>query len=354
MNSKKYLYFSKTIIMIFLFVMAYIKENTYGIRAAAFIGLFTLLLLGQYMRNKRVIKGKIYLCSFFVDTLFIFALESMSKYVINNYLHLFYIIMILEAGLALDRKRGLWVNISIAGISLIKYLYKFDNEFMFQLLILCFIMVTLNYAKAQKEAAAKIEDLSKANERLRIGREIHDSLGHTLTGLIMQLEMAYYVFDTQRDNSYQLLHDSIGSSRKALQQTRQAVEKLRDDKYDIMEMIKQFQDQTMVNIIFNDDADSSLFKEQYKGLIFRFIQEALTNSMKHGKAENISINIVREKGYIAIKVEDDGMGTERVVEGYGLKGMRERLDGFDGSFEYGNKNKGFYIKALVPAGDVYE
>lgn len=354
MFSKKGLYLMKAAIMIFLFAIAYIDENAYGIRGVALISLFTLLLLMQYMRSKRVLKRKLFLYSFFADAFLIFALESMSKYVINNYLHLFYIFEILEAGLSMDKKRALLINIFIAGISLLKYLYKLDSQFILQLLILSFIIVILSYVKAQKDALDKIEELSKTNERLRIGREIHDSLGHTLTGLIMQLEMAYHVFDTQSDKSYALLRDSIDSSRKALQQTRQAVEKLRNGKYDIMEMIKQFQEQTAVNITFNDYADTSLFKDQYKSLIFRLIQEALTNSIKHGKAENISINISREKKYIEVLVEDDGIGAEKVIEGYGLKGMRERLHELNGHFDYSSKNKGFFIKASIPVGDMYE
>lgn len=354
MSSKKGLYLMKAAIMIFLFAIAYIEENAYGVRGAALIVLFILLLLMQHMRSKRVLKRNLFLYSFFADAFLIFTLESMSKYVINNYFHLFYIFEILEAGLSMDRKKALLINIFIAGISLLKYLYKLDSQFMLQLLILSFIIVILSYARAQKDALDKIEELSKANERLRIGREIHDSLGHTLTGLIMQLEMAYHFFDTHRDKSYTLLRDSIDSSRKALQQARQAVEKLRNDKYDIIEMIKQFQEQTSVDIAFNDHADTSLFKDQYKSLIFRIIQEALTNSIKHGKAENISININREKKYIKVLVEDNGIGVEKVIEGYGLKGMRERLDELNGHFDYGSKNKGFFIKALIPAGDIYE
>lgn len=354
MYSKKRLYLVKTAIMIFLFAIAYIEENAYGIRGVLLISLFILLLLMQYMRSKRVLKRKLFLYSFFADAFLIFAIESMSKYVINNYLHIFYIFEILEAGLSMDRKRALLTNIIIACISLLKYLYKLDSQFMLQLLILSFIIVILNYAKAQKDALDKIEELSKTNERLRIGREIHDSLGHTLTGLIMQLEMAYHIFDTQRDKSYALLRDSIDSSRKALQQTRQAVEKLKNDNYDITEMIKQFQEQTGVDIVFNDYADTSLFKNQYKSLLFRLIQEALTNSIKHGKAESISISISREKKYIEVLIEDDGVGAKKVIEGYGLKGMRERLDELNGHFDYGSKNKGFFIKALIPAGDIYE
>ncbi len=354
MNFKKSLYLTKSIAVILLFAMAYIKEHADGARAIAFIGLFILLLAGQYIRSKMLIKEKIYFYSFLAEAFLIFALESLSKYVINNYLHIFYIFLILEAGLVLDRRKALGINIFIAGISLIKYFYKFDNEFLFQLLILSFIITILNYASAQKEAAVKIEELSKANERLRIGREIHDSLGHTLTGLIMQLEMAYHVFDADKDKSYGLLRDSINSSREALRQTRQAVEKLRNDKYDIIEMIKRFQEQTIAAIVFNDHADISSFKEQYKGLIFRLIQEALTNSIKHGRAKNISININQEKDHIKIMIEDDGSGAEKVIEGYGLKGMRERLDELNGYFDYGSKNKGFFIKALIPAGDIYE
>lgn len=215
MYSKKRLYLVKTAIMIFLFAIAYIEENAYGIRGVLLISLFILLLLMQYMRSKRVLKRKLFLYSFFADAFLIFAIESMSKYVINNYLHIFYIFEILEAGLSMDRKKALLTNIIIACISLLKYLYKLDSQFMLQLLILSLIIVILNYAKAQKDALDKIEELSKTNERLRIGREIHDSLGHILTGLIMQLEMAYHIFDTQRDKSYALLRDSIDSSRKA-------------------------------------------------------------------------------------------------------------------------------------------
>ena len=83
-------------------------------------------------------------------------------------------------------------------------------------------------------------------------------------------------------------------------------------------------------------------------VIYRFLQEAMTNALTHGDAKNIEIQFWREESQIKINVEDDGKGSLDIEQGIGLKGMTERLNEVSGSLSYENTSMGFSIRAAIP------
>jgi signal transduction histidine kinase len=93
--------------------------------------------------------------------------------------------------------------------------------------------------------------------------------------------------------------------------------------------------------------DLSHFNQDEDDVIYRVVQESITNAIRHGKASEIYITIDRRDGDLHIIISDNGVGCDSVTEGFGLHHMKERLEMLGGHMEY-TGNAGFTIHALIP------
>lgn len=202
-----------------------------------------------------------------------------------------------------------------------------------------------------------IEELTLLKERNRISREIHDSVGHTLSTAMIQLSAMEAI--AEKENSS--MKDMIGNLRafisESFQDVKRAVRELKPDEYDsyqgilrLQEVCKNFERMSGVEVkVIISKGDWNLSTKQVNHL-YRMIQEILSNSLKHGKATMVKVIMNFTEDEFVISFSDNGVGTDKIVEsGLGLKSIRERVAEIEGIVHMkSSKDKGFFVKVIVP------
>ena len=213
-----------------------------------------------------------------------------------------------------------------------------------------------------REFALELERMAEIRERNRLAREIHDTLGHTLTGIIMGSEASLALFDDRPEESKKRIEAVTRSARDGLNDVRASIKALRPDSLQkqgldmtLREMIAKFQKTTNVAVIYEQFAGKLEFAVDEEDTLYRIIQECMTNAVRHGHADVIQICIRRHEDILTVDIRDNGSGCESVTEGFGLRHMQERLELLSGSLTYGNRaddpsdgKKGFYVIASLP------
>ena len=194
-----------------------------------------------------------------------------------------------------------------------------------------------------EEYASESARLAETRERNRLAREIHDTLGHSLTGIITGIEA-----------TKEQLRAIADVARTGINDVRHSVKALHADALESMELedaLQKLIDSTIrstgVKISMRITTDLSHFNQDEDDVIYRVVQESITNAIRHGKASEIYITIDRRDGDLHIIISDNGVGCDSVTEGFGLHHMKERLEMLGGHMEY-TGNAGFTIHALIP------
>lgn len=205
------------------------------------------------------------------------------------------------------------------------------------------------------EYRSLVEELTLAKERNRFARDIHDTLGHTMTTLITQLNVSYHMIETDKLKAQSIVSNAISIAKSGLNEIRHSIEGLNLDRFKnidvicaIQELIMNF-NSTGIKIDFTFDDLKINLKPAISDVLFRVCQESLTNSVRHGIAKNVAIVLRFIDGKIRLYVIDDGFGCKSIIKGNGLTGMIQRVEGIGGSIEYGSgEEKGFNIFVEVP------
>ena len=203
--------------------------------------------------------------------------------------------------------------------------------------------------------AATIGKSSVLEERNRLSREVHDTIGYTLTNLIIMLEACQDLAGSDPAGlrlmllkAGELAQDGLADTRRALHALRQAgVEELRGLRA-IKKMVDAFQNATGIpvgieygNIPWNMD-------ERVDLAVFRLLQEGMTNAFKHGKAGKIQVSFWKTESELMVNIRDNGSGSKEIKEGIGISGMRERIEGLGGEILARNTTDGFELSARIP------
>lgn len=176
---------------------------------------------------------------------------------------------------------------------------------------------------------ALLEEASRANERTRIARDLHDVLGHDLTALGLQLEIATHVdgdagrthlTKAQQVNARLLrnVRDVVGAMRA--EPGPDLVAALRALVSDVPGMAVHFESPDV--LVVDDPARAQC--------VVRCVQEIVTNALRHARANNLWIRVARDGEHITVDAHDDGCGAPSVCAGQGLSGMRGRLEEMGG------------------------
>lgn len=213
--------------------------------------------------------------------------------------------------------------------------------------------------------ATTIEELTLLKERNRISREIHDSVGHALSTALIQLNAMEQLAIKGGDNTLSSLATGLRSFIKtALDDVRVAVRKLKPSDYSdyegiirIENLFKDFQKLTNVNIKLTISRDKWSLKSNENENIYRIFQESLSNSVRHGKATEISVLMNFDDNNLIINFKDNGRGTDKIQHsGLGLNNIKDRVLELKGEVEFSSKDKGGFItKIIIPrklGGDV--
>jgi NarL family two-component system sensor histidine kinase YdfH len=207
------------------------------------------------------------------------------------------------------------------------------------------------------EYAAEVEDLTIANERQRMARELHDTLSQGLAGLILQLEAAdAHLSNHRNDKAHTIITNAMVQARATLADARRAIDDLRQPLLGNLDSairveISRFTDATGIPIMFQSDPIPSL-PDPSKEILVRAIAEALTNIANHANAQNVEIHIRVNEENLWVTIRDDGQGfdvTAIPAGHYGILGIKERVRLVNGNFEIQSGNgKGTTLNLKIP------
>jgi signal transduction histidine kinase len=189
---------------------------------------------------------------------------------------------------------------------------------------------------------------SRESERARIAREVHDLLGHNLTALSLNLEIASQL--TQGEARARV-ETAQSVTKLLLGDLRATVGALRQEECpDLRDALHKLADGIPRPRIHVDyDATLSVDDPQVGEVVLRCAQEIVTNAMRHARAENLWLGVRRSNGSIEIHARDDGRGASAVESGHGLAGMRERFEQRGGTLSVETApGRGFAITAVLP------
>lgn len=199
----------------------------------------------------------------------------------------------------------------------------------------------LAQANAQlRQYALRIEDIATLQERNRIAREIHDSLGHSLTVFNLHLEAALRLLESNPTEAKEFISEAKQLGATALKDVRQSVATLRSDIWRgqsletaIASLVEDCYKSTGILPTFSLDLQHQIPAE-VKMAIYRIIQESLTNICKYATATEVEITI-EAKTDVHLIVRDNGIGfnPNQNTTGFGLQGMRERTQALGGKFK---------------------
>lgn len=207
----------------------------------------------------------------------------------------------------------------------------------------------------------QLEEMAAVEERNRIARDIHDSLGHTLVALNIQMETALALWRDNSDKAYQFLLEAKQMGSEALQAVRASVSRIRLDplagrllEEAIIGLTEEFHRATGVVPDCQIHLSKSL-SNQVSEVVYRVVQEALTNMLKHANATEVKIDIHSTDTGLSLSVEDNGKGFEVDTNpsGFGLQGMRERVVALGGQLTIISKpGSGCRITIFFPTASI--
>ena len=205
----------------------------------------------------------------------------------------------------------------------------------------------LNQANDQlRDYAANMERMTEMRERNRLAREIHDTLGHTLTGIIMGADAGLALFDVAPEESKKRIQVLAQSARDGLTDVRRSIKALRPDALErftleqaLEGLVENFRLTTSAQVDYCQEAGELKLDLDEEDTLYRVVQEGLTNAVRHGKAGRIEIRITRAGNAVTVSIRDNGTGCTNPEEGFGLRHMRERLEMLGGTLVYGNLDR---------------
>ncbi|MGY6588762.1 MAG: sensor histidine kinase [Wenzhouxiangella sp.] len=192
---------------------------------------------------------------------------------------------------------------------------------------------------------------TRVAERVRISRDLHDLVGHHLTALTLNLEVASH---TCQGSARDHVDQAASIARLLLSDVREVVNDMRqEDQVDFREVLTMLVGglpQMAIHLDLPDDG--SRIDPQRAQVLLRCAQELLTNAARHSRARNLWITMERERDHVALVVRDDGRGAEDLLPGNGLNGMRERLRELGGRLELSTAaGAGLLARVWLPLGE---
>ncbi|MCX7747842.1 MAG: sensor histidine kinase [Clostridia bacterium] len=204
------------------------------------------------------------------------------------------------------------------------------------------------------QAYSKLEEMTILKERNRIAREIHDTLGHTITTILVEMEACRKLIRKDMDAGMAKFGNAQEQMRKGLSDLRSSVRllseghELVDFSSSIQSLIEDTKNHTSV-IIRAEISNLPDLSESLKKTLYRALQEGLTNGIKHGNSSAFIFKLLNKDQRIHFFLQDNGKGCSSIIPGFGLKAMSERVKEQGGSLEYYSEpDEGFTLKINIP------
>lgn len=386
----KYTVNLRNIIMISIFINILSKHEISSEKFLILFGVFALILINDYLRYKYFYRGfNTYVISLFIGFLF-------SIWLMFTYSEFYYFAILFElTSSGIEGKTANTLIVSHVIIFFIQLIYSIDSTYTFFtgefwkengvdiLFYVAFYLImffTCMYVKMQirerekfrklnnelneayeklKEYSSKVEELTITKERNRVASEIHDSLGHSLTALIMHLDFLENITGKDSERAKVIISKCQSLARGSMEGLRKAVYAIKEEEQSknlinsINELIDNFIVNEGIKINFNLEESLEGISPDIKNIVYRTVQEALTNGIKHGKATEFLIDIFDVEHGLEFRVNDNGIGCEEIVKGNGLCNIEKRIYSVGGKVRFSsNADKGFLMYAYIPLKEV--
>jgi two-component system sensor histidine kinase DesK len=198
-----------------------------------------------------------------------------------------------------------------------------------------------------RRAHEEIERLAKVAERERIGRDLHDLLGHTLSLIVLKSELASKLADRDPERAATEIREVEAISRDALRQVRQAVRGFRPGEASLRQEAENAR-RALESAGVEPEIDLALDAPppDVDRIAALAVREGVTNVIRHAGARRCRVSLRHEGEAMVLEIEDDGRG-ERIEEGSGLRGMRERVESVGGNLEV-RVREGVMLRVVLP------
>jgi len=220
----------------------------------------------------------------------------------------------------------------------------------------------VDLADARAQAAEEVARRQSSEERLRIARELHDIIGHSLGTIAVQAGVGRHLMETEPEKAAEALDNIAKISRDSLDEVRSVVAALRDDEpsyrpapglADLPELVDTVRSTGLaVDLTLPNDLD--VVPRQTGAAVYRIAREALTNTVRHAHASKASVQVNHRDGRVELEIHDDGSGSGNGREsshgtGHGITGMRERAEALGGRLSAGPASDGgFLVTVSLP------
>ena len=210
-----------------------------------------------------------------------------------------------------------------------------------------------------KNAIAKIETQNKLQEqRLSISRDLHDNIGAQLTFIISSVENLKFGFPNIDEKISNHLTKISSFTKDTIVELRDTIWAMNSNDIDLIDLRSRLLNfiekaQTSSNVNFKFNIDESLNQKKISSLqginIYRVIQEAVNNAVKHAKATKIDIETFAKENELTFEIKDNGIGfnSEEVVHGNGLYNMKKRIEEIGGNFNLSSNENGTKITITI-------
>ncbi|WP_236330834.1 sensor histidine kinase [Paenibacillus auburnensis] len=207
-----------------------------------------------------------------------------------------------------------------------------------------------------QEYALQTEEWAATRERVRIARDIHDTVGHKLTALLVQMQLARKLNIADSPRSQQIYLECEELIRSSLQEIRLSVRAIRDEPAggislnDSLERLSaEFSKFTGIQTTFEKKGVPVVLPRNLQLTAYRMVQESLTNAQKHGQAKNVNVTLAYSESGFSLSIRNDGVVPDELKPGFGLIGLQERAREWNGEVRfYLDRNEGFAVEGAFP------
>ncbi len=203
------------------------------------------------------------------------------------------------------------------------------------------------------ELAIQVESLAATLERTRIAREIHDSLGHTLTDLNMQLAVAQQLRSHNLDQAFQAIDVAKVLAHQCIEDVSHALDRMRQSDFDLNQaliaLMEQMRHNSALQVKWEINLPHLPVHQSYQ--IYCIVKEGMINVQKHAQATQVNFYTELTSQGLVLELKDDGIGfdPEQQQSGFGIQGMMERVQLLGGKFKLNTTSgQGTQIQVILP------
>lgn len=200
-----------------------------------------------------------------------------------------------------------------------------------------------------EDANQRIAELAIVEERHRIARDLHDTLGQKLSMVGLKAELSKKLIDRKPDKAKEELQDIQDTARYALKEVREMISDMKNASLtDELSHVRMLLDAAGISHDIHTEADTEEIPMLTESVLSMSLKEAVTNVVKHSNARRCLITLTESDRDIFLKITDDGSASSEVDAGNGLQGMSERLTFVNGECHVFGSEKGFEVNITVP------